>query len=164
MSRAHVNGYTRHLANGSTVKVGSHERGYTPGNGRAWNGKRSPLSEYRRERMKAQARVRRREAMRQGGVAAKKGWVGTKKRARQSWKMMRRANKRLARAYHMAHKKKRLGAGILATGALIEVTAAVSYSVLGVVVATVSILVATLAGGLLVGGAKQPQGKTGESA
>lgn len=152
MAKADVQDYTRQLANGTKVHVHGHKRTYDPADD-AKPG-RSPVDQLRSERLKEQARVRRANALRMGREAVSTGWTATQKRARQSWKLSKKGGKRLRRAAWLASKKKRATATCAAVAGVAEIGAALAWSTTGLIVTTVSILAATLAGGLFLGGKK----------
>lgn len=159
MTRVHE--HKRTLPDGKQVTVTSHDR--TGGDNQQTppgDGRDTPAQQHRRERLRAESQRRHAEAMRRGKAASKKGWRKTKKQAKKTKRILRKGSKRLARAYHLAHQKKKLGAGMLAIGGIAEIGAALSYQLVGVAVTTVGIAVAVIGGGLLVGGDKSQQPKS----
>lgn len=149
MARANVSEHSR-TVDGKTVKVKRHRRAYTPGGDPGERG-RTPVQNMRRDRMRAQARKRRKEAMRRGRAAAKQGWKATKRRGRQSRKLAKSGFKHIYRAAVMVGRKKRAAAVCLVAAGVAELTAAVAWQGIGLAVTTAAIVGATLAGGLLIG-------------
>lgn len=154
MPKAQVSEYTRSLADGTEVKVHGHHRGYVPADPTAED-KHTPVESHRRARLREQAKIRRAAALERGKTAAARGAVSIRKRGKQSWKLTQRAGKRLSRAAKYASKRKRAMAAACVLGAVAEAGAGLAWSAGGLLVTTASILGATLAGGLLIGGKKQ---------
>lgn len=156
MPKTDVTDYTRELANGTQVKVHGHKRTYT-GSAQDSASKLSPVESHRRDRLKAQAKIRREAAMDRAGDAARKGWAGTKRRGRQTLKLTKAGGRRLKKAARYASRRKRAAAACCLVGGVAEIGAGLAWSAGGVIVTTVCILGAALTGGLLLGG-KQDKG------
>lgn len=150
MARQQIQEYTRQLANGSKVTVHSHRRTYEPA-AASPTSQRTSVENIRRTREKEQSRDRRREAVQRGKAAAVKGATATKRRAGQSWRMTQRGGKRLRRAVQLAGRKRKAAATCAAVAGVAEIGAALAWSTTGLIVTTVSILAATVAGGLFIG-------------
>jgi hypothetical protein len=153
MAKATVNEHTRSLANGTQVTVHEHSRAFTPG--ADMDERRSPVEQHRRARLKAQAQLRREAALERGKAAASRSVPALKKTGRQSWKIAKRGGKRLQRAARYASRRRRAMAAACVVGGVAELGASLAWGTAGTVWAGLSILGATLAGGLLLGGSKK---------
>lgn len=150
MAIGKVQEYTRQLANGTQVQVNGHSRSFQPGD-KAKQQRRTPVDQYRHERVKAERNERRREAISRGRDAAHKGMRRTRQQAKRSVRMAKRGGKRLQRAARYMGRRRRTMAVCAAAGGLAEVGAAIAYQGAGLVVTSISILAAVLTGGLLIG-------------
>lgn len=155
MPRGQVQEYTRQL-NGRNVRVQQHSRHYNGqqrqhGHGHEDSAGRTPVQQYRREHLRAQAKQRRTEAFRRGKDTSKKAGAGIRRRGKQSWKLARRAGRRWSRGARYAGKKRRMMAACCFLGGTAELGVGLAWSVGGLVWATVAIGAAVLSGGLLLG-------------
>lgn len=157
-----VNDYTKHLADGTSVKVAGHQRSYTPGSGD--DHRVSPVEDYRRERLKAQARMRREAGWEKGKEAFGRARTATRKRSRQSKRLAKRGVKLLSKSARYASRRRRVTAAACLVGGLTEVVGAVAWSGGGLVVSTVAVLGSALLGGLLLGRQQEKREGSGPTA
>jgi hypothetical protein len=153
-AKTSVSEYTRELADGTKVTVHSHQRAFTPGV--AAEGHSTPVESHRKNRLKEQARARRRNALEKGRAAAGRGLQAIKKRGKQSATLARRGGKRMARGARYASRKRRGMAAACMVGGVAEIGAGLAWSTAGLVWTTLSIIAATIGGALVMGGKKKP--------
>lgn len=149
-AKASVKEYTRQLANGTQVTVHQHSREYTPASGE--QERRSPVEQHRRSRMRAQAKARRAAALARGKAAARRAGPMLRKTGRQSLKIAKRGGRRLQKAARYASHRRRAMAAACVVGGVAELGASLAWGTAGAVWSGLSIVGATLAGGLFLGG------------